>query len=172
MEADLNNNFEYDKTLLYINSNNGIFDLTNFKFYIKFDETIKNPIAIKFIDATIITNILYTHGDEFYITLNDIERSTTFIKDQQNNINICKYFEMIPFFEEPYGNAKWKSMLSRGTGTTNWSDSGIYVLNPVVPRIDRFVIEVKDKNFNPIPIANIDSIKLNICVYTIKKNLT
>ena len=63
-------------------------------------------------------------------------------------------------------------MLSRGTGTTNWSDSGIYVLNPVVPRIDRFVIEVKDKNFNPIPIANIDSIKLNICVYTIKKNLT
>ena len=92
MEADLNNNFEYDKTIIYINSKNGIFDPSSFSFYIKFDEKIKNPIAIKIIDATIISNTdSFDHGDEFYIMLNDINRSTTYIKDSSNNINICKY---------------------------------------------------------------------------------
>lgn len=171
MEADLNNNFEYDKTIIYINSKNGIFDPSSFKFYIKFDEKIKNPIAIKIIDATIISNLsTFNVGDEFYITLNDIDRSTTYIKDSNNNINICKYFEMIPFADEPYGT-KFISTLSRGTGTTNWSDSGVHILNPVLPTLDRFSIEIKDKNFSAIPVADLDSLKLNICVYTLKKQI-
>jgi len=172
MEADLNNNFEYDKTIIYINSKNGIFDPSSFKFYIKFDDKIKNPIAIKIIDATIISNSsTFNVGDEFYITLNDIERSTTYIKDSNNYINICKYFEMIPFANEPYGATKFISTLSRGTGTTNWSDSGIHILNPILPTLDRFSIEIKDKNFSAIPVADLDSLKLNICVYTLKKQI-
>lgn len=172
MEADLNNNFEYDKTIIYINSKNGIFDPSSFSFYIKFDEKIKNPIAIKIIDATIISNAdSFDHGDEFYIMLNDINRSTTYIKDSSNNINICKYFEMIPFAKELYGTDKYVSVLSRGTGTTNWSDSGAHILNPIIPTLDRFNIEIKNKNFSPIPLADLDSLKLNICVYTLKKQI-
>jgi len=44
------------------------------------------------------------------------------------------------------------------------------MFNPVIPTLDRFELTLKDKDFKDIPIENIFSVKLSICIYTLKKS--
>ena len=78
MEADLNNNFEYDKIVINLDSKNGINNNgNNFGCYFKFDDTIKNAVAVQLIDATIISSASATYqsyDDCFFVILNNIER--------------------------------------------------------------------------------------------------
>jgi len=45
------------------------------------------------------------------------------------------------------------------------------MFNPVIPELSRFELTLKDKYFANIPSTNIDSVKLTLCIYTIKKKL-
>ena len=180
MEVDLNNNFEYDKIVINLDSRNGINNNDNtFGCYFKFDDTIKNPIAIQIINATIISSASATYqsyDDCFYIILNNIERSTSYIKYMDNtyntyNFNIIKYFEKVEYTDNNIVGSKNKSMLDIGTSTGSFSDSSTYMFNPVIPELSRFELTLKDKYFANIPSTNIDSVKLTLCIYTIKKKL-
>jgi hypothetical protein len=173
MEADLNNNFEYDKIVINLDSRNGINGNGNdFGCYFKFDDTIKNPIAVQVIDATVISSASATYqsyDDCFYVLLNNIERSTSYIKDSNNNFNIVKYLEKVEYTDNSTANSKNKSVTHIGTSTGSFSDSGTYMFNPVIPTLGRFELTLKDKNFANISNANIDSVKLSLCIYTLKK---
>lgn len=175
MEADLNNNFEYDKIVINLDSKNGINNNgNNFGCYFKFDDTIKNAVAVQLIDATIISSASATYqsyDDCFFVILNNIERSTSYIKDGNNNFNIVKYLEKVEYTDNSTANTKNKSFLHIGTSTGSFSDSGTYMFNPVITTMDRFDLSLKDKNFSDIPNTNIDSVKISICIYTIKKSI-
>lgn len=175
MEADLNNNFEYDKIVINLDSKNGINNNGNiFGCYFKFDDTIKNAVAVQVINATIISSASATYqsyDDCFFVILNNIERATSYIKDSNNNFNIVKYLEKVEYTDNSTANSKNKSVSDIGTSTGSFSDSGTYMFNPVIPTLDRFELTLKDKNFANIPSTNIDSVKISVCIYTLKKSL-
>lgn len=87
------------------------------------------------------------------------------------NFNIIKYFEKVEYTDNNAFGSKNKSMLDIGTSTGSFSDSSTYMFNPVIPTLDRFELTLKDKYFANIPSTNIDSVKLTLCIYTIKKKL-
>ena len=173
MEVDLNNTFAYDKIMLHIDSNNGTFmNSDEFSFYIKFSDTIKNAISIQIIDITVITNTQYTSDDKFYLSLNDFDREISYIKQPDNNINEIKYFAMIPYEGNVVDTNKYKSRLIIATNFGNFASSFNHTINPVLQTLNRFDLSLKDKNNNIYQKSDIHSIKLNICIYTVKKNLS
>jgi len=175
MEVDLNNNFEYDKIIINLDSNNGINNNgNNFGCYFKFNDTIKNAVALQLIDVIIITSAsasYQSYEDCFFVMLNNIERSTTYIKDSNNNFNIVKYLEKVEYTDNSTVNSKNKSVSHIGTSTGSFSDSATYMFNPVINTLERFDLNLKDKNFANIPNTNIDSVKLSVCIYTLKKSI-
>lgn len=175
MEADLNNISEYDKIVINLDSKNGINNNGNdFGCYFKFDDTIKNAVAVQVIDATIISSASATYQsyeDCFFVILNNIERATSYIKNSNNDFNIVKYLEKVEYTDNSTANSKNKSFLHIGTSTGSFSDSGTYMFNPVIPTLNRFDLTLKDKNFDNIQNTNIDSVKLSVCIYTLKKSI-
>lgn len=174
MEADLNNNFEYDKIVINLDSKNGINYSNNFACYFKFDDTIKNVVAAQVMDTTVISSASATYqsyDDCFFVILNNIERATSYIKDSNNNFNIVKYLEKVEYTDNSTANSKNKSVSHIGTSTGSFSDSGTYMFNPVIPTLNRFDLTLKDKNFANIPNTDIDSVKISLCIYTLKKSI-
>ena len=178
MEANLNNDFKYDKIIINlalqgIQSSN----TNNFGCYFKFNDTIKNAVAIQVIDTIVISEQSAQYNpyeDCFFVILNNIERATTY--NQYENIygnpdfNIHKYFEKVEYTDNSISNSRNISVSHIGTSTGSFSDSGTYMFNPVIPTLDRFELTLKDKDFKDIPIENIFSVKLSICIYTLKKS--
>jgi hypothetical protein len=173
MEVDLNNTFAYDKIMLHIDSNNGTFIKPDeFSFYIKFSDTIKNAISIQIINITVITNTQYTTDDKFYLSLNNFDREISYIKQPDNNINEIKYFALIPYDGTIVDTNKYKSTLAISTNIGNFASSFNHTINPVLQSLNRFDLSLRDKNNNIYRKSDIHSIKLNICIYTVKKNLS
>jgi len=179
MEANLNNDFKYDKIIINLDSLQGIqsSNTNNFGCYFKFNDTIKNAVAIQVIDTIVISTseVSYnSYEDCFFVILNNIERATTYNK--YNNIygnpdfNIHKYFEKVEYTDNSIPNGRNISVSHIGTSTGSFSDSGTYMFNPVIPTLDRFELTLKDKDFKDIPDINIFSVKLSICIYTLKKS--
>ena len=179
MEANLNNDFKYDKIIINLDSLQGIqsSNTNNFGCYFKFNDTIKNAVAIQVIDTIVISTseVSYnSYEDCFFVILNNIERATTY--NQYINIysnpdfNIHKYFEKVEYTDNSISNSRNISVSHIGTSTGSFSDSGTYMFNPVIPTLDRFELTLKDKDFKDIPDINIFSVKLSICIYTLKKS--
>ena len=178
MEANLNNDFKYDKIIINLDSLQGIHSNTNnFGCYFKFNDTIKNAVAIQVIDTIVISEQSAQYNpyeDCFFVILNNIERATTY--NQYINIysnpdfNIHKYFEKVEYTDNSISNSRNISVSHIGTSTGSFSDSGTYMFNPVIPTLDRFELTLKDKDFKDILNTKIFSVKLSICIYTLKKS--
>jgi hypothetical protein len=97
MNVDLNNTSEYDKTVIYLDSRNSKRnDDTNFDFYINFNEPLKNVFAIKLENLNVVSNVLVSIQDMYFVQINDYERSTSYI-NYEDDFNIVKYFEAVPY---------------------------------------------------------------------------
>ena len=180
MEANLNNDFKYDKIIINLDSLQGIqsSNTNNFGCYFKLNDTIKNAVAIQVIDTIVISKELanYTsYEDCFFVILNNIERATTY-KEYMNtydnllDCDIYKYFEKVEYTDNSISNSRNISVSHIGTSTGSFSDSGTYMFNPVIPTLDRFELTLKDKDFKDILNTKIFSVKLSICIYTLKKS--
>jgi hypothetical protein len=172
MIVDLNNTTEYDKQIIYLDSNNATFYTTGFfDFYIDFENPIKNISSVKIIEASVIfhgrSNLEY--NDIYHIELNDYHRISTYVKNKGVTF---KYFDAIPYNDADYrsnGNCKFKIFYA--LTSSNWTDPTLYTLNPIEHNVKRFNIKIRDKNFAILNKNNGDSFKMTICVYTIKKNI-
>lgn len=103
--------------------------------------------------------------DKFYITLNEIDRGISYINNGNNKFNIVKYLEVVEY-------TGIKSESNIGTSTCSFLESSTHMFNPVIQRLDRFDVSIKDTNFESIPKSNIASVNIKLCLYTIKKNIT
>jgi len=171
MQVSLDNSTDYDKKIIYIESKSGIFPDNNFNFYIDMTEPIKNIVFIRIMNVQIITNNELPIDKVFYIELNDYDRSVSYMKTEEGYINTIKYFETIQYTGEPIYGDKVISRITYPVGWVNWSDPAVYVLNPPEPSLKRFNITIRDNNYNMINKNSINSFKLTICVYNIKKNV-
>jgi hypothetical protein len=121
MNVDLNNTSEYDKTVIYLDSRNSRHNNdTDFDFYINFSEPLKNVFAIKLESINVVSNILGSLQDIYFIQINDYERSTSYI-NYQDDFNIVKYFEAVPYNGTIYnGGIYYVNIRNGGIGyTTN-----------------------------------------------------
>ena len=109
--------------------------------------------------------LFVVNQDKFYITLNEIDRGISYINDGNNNFNIVKYLEVVEY-------TGIKSESNIGTSTCSFLESSTHMFNPVIQRLDRFDVSVKNTNFESIPKSNIASVNIKLCLYTIKKNIT
>ena len=171
MIVDLNNTTDYDKQIIYLDSNNGTFNITGFfDFYIDFENPFKNISSVKIIESSIIldrSNLDY--NDIYYIELNDYHRINTYVKDKGSTF---KYFDAISYNHADYhtnGSCKFKNFYT--LTSSNWTDPTLYILNPIAHNTRRFNIKIRDKNFAILNKLEGESFKLAICVYTIKKNI-
>jgi hypothetical protein len=171
MQVSLDNTKDYDKIIMYINSKNGIFQNDDFNFYINIDEPIKNIACIKLTNIQVISNTEYDHDDIFYIELNNYDRVVSYIKNADNDFNVIKYFDNVQYTGEVLALSKYSSSVSYNSASFDWSDPSVYLLNPPEPSLHRFDITLRDKDYKIINRSNIDSLKLSICLYYIKKNV-
>jgi len=171
MIVDLNNTTEYDKQIIYLDSNNATFNTSGFfDFYIDIENPIKNISSIKIIEASIILNRSnLDYNDIYYFELNDYNRISTYIKNKGSSYN---YFDAIPYNHADYHtNGSCKFKIFYALTSSNWTDPTLYTLNPIEHNTKRFNIKIKDKTFALLNKLNGESFKLTICVYTIKKNI-
>jgi hypothetical protein len=172
MIVDLNNTTEYDKQIIYLDSNNATFNTTGFfDFYIDFENPIKNISSVKIIEASVIlkrSNLDY--NDIYHIELNDYHRISTYVKNKGATF---KYFDAIPYNDADYrsNGSAFKFKIFYALTSSNWTDPTLYTLNPIEHNVKRFNIKIRDKNFAILNKINEESFKMTICVYTIKKNI-
>ena len=178
MNADLNNTFKYDKIVINLNSTNCLeftSGLTN--YYINLVEPLKNVIYIKMIRASVKTNsstfasspLNYIKNDPIYISINDYDRSLSYIKStQQNNtvFNSINYFDLIQF-----NDTNNHSEISYTQASFDWSDPSVYILNPPEQNLKRFNIQIKNKAFELFSTSDLINFNLSICVYVIKNRV-
>lgn len=125
LNVDLNNTSEYDKTVIYLDSRNSDSNNdTDFDFYIKFNEPLKNVFATKLEYVTVVSNVLGSYQDIYFVQINNFERATSYIKYEGSagsDFNIVKYFEALPYTGTVYsGGVYFVKIVNGGTGyTTN-----------------------------------------------------
>lgn len=171
MIVDLDNTSDYDKHIIYLDSNNGTFNKEGFfDFYIDFENPIKNISSVKIIEASVILDRSeLDYNDIYYFELNDYRRINTYVKSKGETF---RYFDAIPYNHADYhNNGSCKFRIFYALTSSNWTDPTLYILNPVQHNVRRFNIKVRDKNFDILNKINGESFKLTICVYTIKKNI-
>ena len=146
-----------------------IFNLYVSKIQANKQTIIENDIISEATDETVDVTTNYgmyiANQDKFYITLNEIDRGISYINDGNNKFNIVKYLEVVEY-------TGIKSELNIGTSTCSFLESSTHMFNPVIQRLDRFDVSIKDTNFESIPKSNIASVNIKLCLYTIKKNIT
>lgn len=127
MNVDLNNTSEYDKTVIYLDSRNSRSNnSTDFDFYINFNDPLKNVFAIKLENINIVSNVLGSLQDMYFLQVNDYERSTSYISsgsgsgsNSDNDFNIVKYFDAIPYKGTIYsGGIYYVRIVNGGYGYT------------------------------------------------------
>lgn len=129
------------------------------------NDIVVNESTIINTTNTIISNSYIVNQDKFYITLNEIDRGISYINNGNNKFNIVKYLEVVEY-------TGIKSESNIGTSTCSFLESSTHMFNPVIQRLDRFDVSIKDTNFESIPKSNIASVNIKLCLYTIKKNIT
>jgi hypothetical protein len=189
--VDLNNSFKYDKVVINLNSSNCLVNnpsVTN--YYINLVEPLRNVIYVKMLKASVLTNntivplLSYNKYDPIYISVNDYDRSVSYIKSTQvlnsnyvldnvpkvlstSNIvfDTAKYFDIIPYSKETF------SEISYSQASFDWTDPSVYILNPPEPNLRRLNIEIRDKSFNLFDTSVLTDFNLSICAYLIKNRV-
>jgi len=189
--VDLNNSFKYDKVVINLNSSNCLVNnpsATN--YYINLVEPLRNVIYVKMLKASVLTNntivplLSYNKYDPIYISVNDYDRSVSYIKSTQvlnsnyvlnsvpkvlstSNIvfDTAKYFDIIPYSKETF------SEISYSQASFDWTDPSVYILNPPEPNLRRLNIEIRDKSFNLFDTSVLTDFNLSICAYLIKNRV-
>jgi hypothetical protein len=170
--VDLNNTFKYDKVVINLNNHNSL--TTNpaeTSFYVDLVEPIKNVVFVKILRASILSAnamknspLLYEKYEPIYITLNDYNRSISYIKNN-NTFNYVNYFDLIPFADVNYSDTSYSQV------SFDWSDPSVYVLNPPEQTLKRLNIEIRDKTFKLFDTSVLTHFTLSICVYYIKNRV-
>ena len=99
--VDLNNTFKYDKIVINLNTQNCLsINPSESTFYVNLVEPIKNIIYVKILRASITSTsaiqtapaLLYKKGDPIYLSINDYDRSLSYLKSAQvsTTTNILK----------------------------------------------------------------------------------
>jgi hypothetical protein len=189
--VDLNNSFKYDKVVINLNSSNCLVNnpsATN--YYINLVEPLRNVIYVKMLKASVLTNntivplLSYNKYDPIYISVNDYDRSVSYIKSTQvlnsnyvlnsvpkvlstSNVvfDTAKYFDIIPYSKETF------SEISYSQASFDWTDPSVYILNPPEPNLRRLNIEIRDKSFNLFDTSVLTDFNLSICAYLIKNRV-
>jgi hypothetical protein len=189
--VDLNNTFKYDKVVINLNSSNCLVNnpsVTN--YYINLVEPLRNVIYVKMLKASVLTNntivplLSYNKYDPIYISVNDYDRSVSYIKSTQvlnsnyvlnsvpkvlstSNVvfDTAKYFDIIPYSKETF------SEISYSQASFDWTDPSVYILNPPEPNLRRLNIEIRDKSFNLFNTSVLTDFNLSICAYLIKNRV-
>lgn len=169
-----------DKTLIYINSSNSVYlNNTEQKFYLSLQEPIKNATYIKIIKMDVILNPTNTinssniiDGDVVFVRVKDYDRITTSIGGNSFN---C--FDIITLNVIDKGNTtKANDFVSFKTEYTsmssNMNDANNFIINPIDPNLNRFDIELYDKNGLIIQKGDIRRFSMTICVYSNRKKIT
>jgi hypothetical protein len=178
-EADLNNEFKYDKIILSIDGKScSTNNPGKASYYIDLLEPLRNVVYIKILNARVqnssaITSSPYDYirNDPIYICLNDFNRSNTYIKNVdittgKTYLNKALYFDLIPYLP----NSEF-STISYLQSSFDWTDPTVYILNPPEPSLRRFDISIKDKNYNLLNTEIITDFNITICIYFIKNRV-
>jgi hypothetical protein len=189
--VDLNNSFKYDKVVINLNSSNCLVnDPSATNYYINLVEPLRNVIYVKMLKASVLTNntivplLSYNKYDPIYISVNDYDRSVSYIKSTQvlnsnyvlnsvpkvlstSNVvfDTAKYFDIIPYSKETF------SEISYSQASFDWTDPSVYILNPPEPNLRRLNIEIRDKSFNLFNTSVLTDFNLSICAYLIKNRV-
>jgi hypothetical protein len=189
--VDLNNSFKYDKVVINLNSSNCLVNDPNAtNYYINLVEPLRNVIYVKMLKASVLTNntivplLSYNKYDPIYISVNDYDRSVSYIKSTQvlnsnyvlnsvpkvlstSNVvfDTAKYFDIIPYSKETF------SEISYSQASFDWTDPSVYILNPPEPNLRRLNIEIRDKSFNLFNTSVLTDFNLSICAYLIKNRV-
>jgi hypothetical protein len=189
--VDLNNSFKYDKVVINLNSSNCLVNDPNAtNYYINLVEPLRNVIYVKMLKASVLTNntivplLSYNKYDPIYISVNDYDRSISYIKSTQvlnsnyvlnsvpkvlstSNVvfDTAKYFDIIPYSKETF------SEISYSQASFDWTDPSVYILNPPEPNLRRLNIEIRDKSFNLFNTSVLTDFNLSICAYLIKNRV-
>lgn len=171
-EADLNNTFKYDKVVVNLNNHNCLTtDATKTSFYVNLVEPIKNVVYIKILRSNILSAnamrsapLSYVRYEPIYITLNDYNRSVSYIYNN-DTFNYANYFDLIPYSFDNF------TEISYGQTSFDWTDPSVYVLNPPEQILKRLNVEFRDKTFNLFDTTILTHFNLSICVYYIKNRV-
>jgi hypothetical protein len=171
-EADLNNTFKYDKVVINLSNHNCLTtDATKTSFYVNLVEPIKNVVYVKIIRSSILSTtamrsapLSYLRYDPVYISLNDYNRSVSYINNN-GTFNYANYFDLIPYSYENFSD------ISYSQAAFDWSDPSVYILNPPEQTLKRLNVEFRDKAFNLFDTAVLTHFNLSICVYYIKNRV-
>jgi len=190
-EADLNNAFKYDKIILNIDAKSCLTtNPSNASYYIDLLEPLRNVVYIKILNARVEYNPLidsyYKNNDNIYISVNDYNRSKTFINtinistsNYLNSSGVTLYkntsnylFNTAEYFESfIYKAGSSESTVSYTQASFDWTDPTVYILNPPEPNLRRLNIEIKDKKFNLFNTSTLIDFNLTICVYFMKNRV-
>jgi len=171
-EADLNNTFKYDKVVINLSNHNCLTtDATKTSFYVNLVEPIKNVVYVKIIRSSILSTsamrsapLSYIRYDPVYISLNDYNRSVSYINNN-GTFNYANYFDLIPYSFDNFSD------ISYSQAAFDWSDPSVYILNPPEQTLKRLNVEFRDKAFNLFDTAVLTHFNLSICVYFIKNRV-
>lgn len=189
--VDLNNTFKYDKVVINLNSSNCLITKQGTTdYYINLVEPLKNVIYVKMLNASVLTTgtivptLAYNKHDPIYISVNDYDRSHSYIKSTQistsnyyvntvlntketSNVvfDTAKYFDVIPYSNDTL------STITYSQASFDWSDPSVYILNPPEPNLRRLSINIRDKQFKPFSTSVLTDFHLAICVYIIKNRV-
>lgn len=171
-EADLNNTFKYDKVVINLNNHNCLTpDATKTSFYVNLIEPIKNVVYVKIIRSSILTTnamknapLSYVRYEPIYITLNDYNRSVSYINNN-GTFNYANYFDLIPYSFDNFSDIAYSQ------AAFDWSDPSVYILNPPEQSLKRLNVEFRDKTFNLFDTTVLTHFNLSICVYYIKNRV-
>lgn len=193
-EADLNNAFKYDKIILSIDGKSCLsINPTKSSYYLDLLEPLRNVVYIKILNAriehspSILSQYNYKRYDPIYISINNYNRSKTYInsvniftsnylnssgitiyKDTSNLLfNTAQYFDSLSYS----GQGNDFSTLSYTQASFDWTDPTVYILNPPEPNLRRFNIEIKDKKFDLFDTTTLTEFNLTICVYFMKNRV-
>lgn len=173
-----------DKTIVYLNSDTVIFNTDNFDISFELSEPIKNVVYIKIMKVDIkfkaapIDGKYISDGDPIYVNLKNF--NNRFIaKTPPPDNNIIKCFEIVTLnFQEKYNNSddlnnnKIYYFKTEYTATgCNTTDTNVIVLNPFEPIINRFDLQLYDKNNQIISRFSIIKCTITLCIYHSRKNL-
>lgn len=170
-----------DKTLIFINTSNVSYNSsTHQDFTVELIEDIKDVLYIKLIKSEIIINptatintVAISDTDPIYISLNDYKRYMTTINGNSYhyfdliNINITEKFGSV---SPPNSNISFKNdSLSNACFNT---DTTIYDLKTIEPKLTKLHITLRDKNNNLILKNDIKQFNMILCIYYDNKKNT
>lgn len=171
----------YEKTLIYIDSNNCVYNGNVCDFYVDIVEPLKNVAFIKIMKSVAIIKpkqqlggqVIQDH-DPIYIKMNDYNRITSVVNGNPN-----KYFDMITInltdvysmINEVLLAVTEVAFTSKNSHTDfDINDSSIFTVSPPQDSLKRFSIQLYDKNNKIITKSEVLTFKMTLCVYTIKKS--